>query len=161
VEWNRLSALAELFSSIAILITLIYLAIQTQQNTDAVRAASRQAILASDVELLLNRANNGERMALWCEPDLSLADTISLEADMVAFMRIREHEWLQYQDGLLDDATWITYRDAIGGTLALPRRRAWWGRISASLFDREFVEYLNAYLAEIPESNATCEPRIQ
>ena len=36
LDWTKWSAIAEIFSSVAILVTLIYLAIQTQQNTAAI-----------------------------------------------------------------------------------------------------------------------------
>ena len=52
VKLEKLSALAELVSAIAILVTLGYLAIQTQQNTAAIQASVRQAMLSDDMELI-------------------------------------------------------------------------------------------------------------
>ena len=51
-SWKNRSAIAELVSSIAILATLAYLAIQTQQNTQALQASVRQSMLTEDRELL-------------------------------------------------------------------------------------------------------------
>ncbi len=53
MNWTKLSAISEILSSVAILVTLIYLAIQTQQNADATQADTRQAILAADQQFLM------------------------------------------------------------------------------------------------------------
>jgi hypothetical protein len=52
MKLEKLSAIAELVSSVAILVTLGYLAVETRQNTLATQATVRQAMLAEDRELL-------------------------------------------------------------------------------------------------------------
>ena len=66
IDWSRWSAISEIVSSAAILLTLVYLALQTQQlaiqnqqlvtqteqNTAAIEASSRQAYLNSDLQVL-------------------------------------------------------------------------------------------------------------
>lgn len=39
--WSKWAAIAEIISSVAILITLAYLAIETRQNTDAIQTPAR------------------------------------------------------------------------------------------------------------------------
>jgi hypothetical protein len=57
MNWTKLSAIAEIMSSVAILLTLVYLALQnqqiafqTRQNTQALEASSRQGALDSAAE---------------------------------------------------------------------------------------------------------------
>ena len=58
MQISRLSAISEIVSSPATLVTLGYLAVETTQNTRAIEATSRQATLARDLEgLYLNVAN--------------------------------------------------------------------------------------------------------
>lgn len=57
---TKLSAVTEIVSSIAIVITLIYLTVQTQQNTEALHANSRQATIAADIEFLTTLMDNPE-----------------------------------------------------------------------------------------------------
>ena len=52
MKLEKLSSLAELVSAIAIVVTLGYLVIETQQNTAAVLASVRQAMLENDLELI-------------------------------------------------------------------------------------------------------------
>ena len=49
IEWAKWASVAEIISSVAILVTLLYLAIQTQQNTDSINSQSRQSLADSAV----------------------------------------------------------------------------------------------------------------
>jgi hypothetical protein len=62
MKLEKIVPLAELVSSIAVVITLIYLTIQTQQTHDALLASSRQATLATDVTLIAALVQNPEVM---------------------------------------------------------------------------------------------------
>ena len=52
INWSKWTSIAEIVSSFAIVITLIYLTIQTQQNTDAMRANSRDVLINSDLQII-------------------------------------------------------------------------------------------------------------
>ena len=42
--------------------------------------------------------------------DIPPEQKLSVRAAIIAFIRMRESYWLQYKDGLLDEATWLSYR---------------------------------------------------
>ena len=52
MNWTKVSAAAEILSSVAILATLVYLAIEIQQSAEATQSYTRQAMLASDQQFL-------------------------------------------------------------------------------------------------------------
>ncbi len=52
MNWTKASAAAEILSSVAILATLVYLAIEIQQSAEATQANTRQAMFASDQQFL-------------------------------------------------------------------------------------------------------------
>ena len=52
MNWEALSAIGEIVGAGAVLITLIYLAVQMRQNTASVQASIRQAILQEDQALV-------------------------------------------------------------------------------------------------------------
>ncbi len=52
MELQKLASIAEISSAAAILVTLVYLAIQTNQNTEAIQANTLQAMFSLDQELL-------------------------------------------------------------------------------------------------------------
>ena len=163
MNWTKLSAIAEIVSSVAILVTVAYLAvqtgqiadqteqmsIQTQQNTIAIRSAIRQEMVTNDIQWLLDSANNPERGALWCKPDLTESEKRQINGQLIALVRMREAQWFQYQDGALDEETWISYRNALSSNLSIPRSRSWWDGISERAFHGEFVANIDAYLEGI------------
>jgi hypothetical protein len=75
---------------------------QTEQNTAAVVANVRQQSLDTEVAMLLKGTDYaGEAPAQGLSEAEFRADILSGIA-----LRIRETQWLQFQDGLLDAQTW-------------------------------------------------------
>ena len=152
MKLEKLSSLAELVSAVAIVVTLAYLAIETQQNTAAVQASVRQAMLANDLEFI--------RMALDYpivitgrsgDADLSDEELVRLHGNILALVRTRENQWLQYQNGVLDERTWRTYQTAIPAVLSTEFMRSWWRNRSAQgQFDEGFVADVDRLLDENP-----------
>ena len=129
-----MAAVAEIVSSIAIVATLAYLAIQSQQTNSALLANSRAATMTADVNLMIAgfaRDPDGERGGYFA-----------------AFFRIREFAWFQYQNGVLDQATWESY---IGPVPDMFREssevRSWWEASSHQL-DPRFVVAINEAVGE-------------
>jgi len=152
MKLKKLSALAELVSAIAIVVTLAYLAIQTQQNTAAVQASVRQAMVADDVELIrqlldypiLYSARSGDT-------NLSDENLIRINAYALGFIRSRENQWLQYQNGVIDERSWRTYQAAIPSMLNSELMRSWWrSRSTKGEFDEGFVTDVNKLLDANP-----------
>jgi hypothetical protein len=152
MKLEKISAVAEIVSSVAIVVTLVYLAIQTQQNTAAVQASVRQGMLESDRALLTLQVEHPEIVITRdTRVDLTEEDAVRLGAYLIAVVRVRENQWLQYQNGVIDERTWLTYRAAIPPVFSSERPRAWWRNRSANgEFDQGFVELVNQILAENP-----------
>ena len=152
VRLERLSALAELVSSVAIVATLGYLAVQTHQNTLATQASVRQAMLAEDRELLLKTIDYPVVFpGLYDPKDLTRDQQAQLAAWTLLFFRVRENHWLQYEAGVIDAATWASYRTALRVILSSDYGRSSWRDYAArGDFDRGFVDDIEAYIAEFP-----------
>lgn len=153
IDWMKWSAVAEIVSSLAILVTLIYLAVQTGQNTAAIQASTRQTWLAEDRALLEVWIEHPEQRALWIKEAGSLTDEekISLTSWLVIFIRNREIQWLQFQNGVIDEKTWSTYSSSIGPLLSFEVTRPWWEKRSLSgEWDAGFVAYVNEILSTTP-----------
>ncbi len=149
MNWTKTSAVAEILSSVAILITLVYLVIEIGQNTSALEASSLQASLDGDVQWLYQAVNAPELWANAVNPDMSLEEKVRLSAYLSAFLRMRERDWLQYQAGALDERTWRTYQTGMFITLSWEQARKWW-EIVPFIFDPDFVEYVNSSLEDMP-----------
>ena len=152
MKLEKLSALAELVSAIAIVVTLGYLAIQTQQNTAAVQASVRQTMLQDDMELIrqlsdyqfmyTGRSGDGE---------LSDEDLVRLHTNILSLVRSRENQYLQYVNGVIDERSWRTYHSAIPAVLSTDFSRSWWkNRTGRGEFDEGFVSAVTSILDSNP-----------
>jgi hypothetical protein len=144
MNWTKASAAAEILSSVAILVTLVYLAVEIQQNAAATQADTRQAILESDQQFLQLFIDNPELNLLWYKPELTDEEKVRLSYTLITFMRMRESNWFQYESGTLDDRTWRSYRASIVAMLSAPRARVWWENFGVErVFDLDFVSVVD------------------
>ena len=153
IDWTKWSAIAEILGAIAIVLTLIYLSVQTSQNTEALLSSSRQAALDADLGLLyelLDRPNlvyPGGRIAVpgseFTEEELTQLVILG-----VANMRIRESLWFQYVAGAIDRRAWESYRDVLITSISDDAEmQVIWDRYSGSV-DPEFRQEIESQLTE-------------
>ena len=151
MNWNKASSVAEILSSVAILITLVYLVVEIQQNAEATQADTRQAMLASDQQFLELYVDSPELNLLQYKEELSDDERIRLSFLLNTFVRMRENNWLQYRNGVLDDVTWRAYQLALVASLSAPQTRLWWQNFGVErIFDSDFISLVDELLANQP-----------
>ena len=124
-----------------------------RQGANLMRSESRQALVNNTREQLLAILDNVDLFDKMAgEEKLSPADQLRFSAVWLMNLRNREHEWFQYKDGILDEATWLSYREIIRLTLSSKRHRTWWNKMKV-VFDSEFVEIVDRFIGETPESD--------
>jgi hypothetical protein len=146
---SKLADFAEITSSVAILITLVFLVVQMQQNTEAIRASGLTATMTADLGGLYEVIDHPDIYLSIVKPELTDTEKMQLWAMMTSFMRLREHDWLQYRNGALDEATWNAYLGSISYMLAYQRTRVWWGNLSYS-FDPTFRSRVDELIVGTP-----------
>ena len=152
MNWNMVSAIGEILGSAAIFVTLIYLAVQTRQNTASIQASTRQAIVENDQQFLFRVMDDPQLPELRYKPGLSDAEKIRLSVYLIALFRNREHLWRQYQEGALDEATWKSYRNSISA-FASPRVREWLNNDTiARMFEPEFIALAREIISKVPDT---------
>ena len=151
INWTEWSAIAEVISSVAILITLIYLSIQTKQNTEATLASTRQTMITTDIEVLhAGMENPSFFIKMQTNQELTPEEDRRLLTWLIMLVRIREYQWLQYKNGLLDKQSWEAYLSGLRGNLSYRLSRTWWNNVANNLFDHDFVDEVNKLLAGVP-----------
>lgn len=145
------SAITEIISSFAILVTLIYLSIQTQQNTEAILASTRQTMVNNDI-IVTNAGIDHPHVLtlLFGNQELSADEKHQIESWLIMLVRTREYQWFQYKNGLLDKQTWQAYLTGLSVNLSTPRNRGWWNVVANDYFDPGFVKEVNNYLKGFP-----------
>lgn len=150
-NWSKLSSVAELVSSIAILVTLIILVVEIRQNTEAQNAQSRQAVLQSSQTELLYSVSNPELTLSIVKPGaLTPEENTRLGDYLTAIMRAREYSWLQFNNGIIDDEQWATEQVVIESVLSSTRTRKWWNVIGKEQVGADFAAFVDDRLRGKP-----------
>jgi len=151
---SDLANIAEIVGSIAVVISLGYLAIQVRQNTKSVRNSTLQSNTALWSSLLTNLAEPGIVEA-YAAGISGTPDTRPLQYTQfflicrglfVAF----ENQYYQFREGALDQETYEGYERAISQQLlAFPGFRLWW-RQSRNVFSPKFVAHVDEMIRAVP-----------
>jgi hypothetical protein len=143
--------LAEIIGTTAIVITLIYLAIQTKQNAKALLANTRDTQVTSDLILLQQVVDNPVIATSRFQEFHTDDDYAKVEAFLIQLIRSREHQWFQYKDGLLDKQAWDAYGTGLTYTFSYPNERALWNYFKVrEFFDQEFMDEVDKLITSVP-----------
>ena len=130
MNWQAVSAIAEVVGVIAVVVSLIYLAIQIRQNTKVSRAATRQAIAESTEKLGDDLINNSDMAAIFVRHlsggALSPAEKLRLQARCYRDLQHWENVHYQYNEGLLSEDQWRGFRKNLGTLLAIEAYQDYW-----------------------------------
>ncbi len=149
MNWTKWSAISEIGSSIAILVTLGYLAVQTQQSTIAINAETRTTLWELQMGVIDHIIQNPSIMTSWDQPEpLTDEQKVVLGNWLFEFVGQREFMWLQYQSGIVDEQTMETMISDVDQLLVHPRLRVWWNLTSDFYFDPGFVQLVNARVSD-------------
>ena len=147
---SRLADYSEIISSIAIVITLIYLSIQTHQTNNALLANSRQSTMNADVEMISTLISNPQAWAnaFKTDTDLPFAEQRQVINVFAGLLRIREFAWFQYKNGIMDQATFNSYLAPTVRWIKMGDNIKHWESLSCD-FDPEFVAHINNQLKAV------------
>ena len=105
-DWAQI---AEIIAAVAVIASLIYVAKQLRQNTDALVAQSRQSLLAGSHSELSFEIENPEMVTCMLgNDDPPPEQQVKVHAWMCMVFRAREYAWLQYRNGVIDESLWNT-----------------------------------------------------
>jgi len=148
---EQFAQLAEILGTVAVVVTLIYLAAQVRQGAQILWSESRQAQVAYDQGGVYKFVEYPELGRLFSQAEKPTPEEKTrLLFWMIGQMRAREHEWLQYRTGALDEETWVSYRDVIYFLLGTRRAKALWG-LCSPYFNQDFVAMVATMVEGVPE----------
>ena len=128
---NDLANLGQIVGALAVVVSLIYVAYQIRQNTNAVRSATAQAVhehfaswyhlLASDAELSQVVVNG-----LRDYTSLSEQDRVRFIAAFMAFLSYSQNAFLKWRENLLASPLWMGWELVIMNLVCAPGGKAFW-----------------------------------
>lgn len=146
-----LAYVAEIVGVILVIASLIYVARQVRQNTELLRSSARQALLSNDhAAIQLSMATADVREKSSTAEKLSFQEQWRFSLQMILEMRNREHEYLQFKAGVLDEETWRSYREVIRVSLGSERGRRWWNEFGPLVAAPGFQEIVNTMISDTP-----------
>jgi hypothetical protein len=152
MNWEAISAVGEIVGAIAVVATLIYLAVQVRRSTAATQAASVQAAAATDHEFLLTLGSDPVMAPLWATylatPEI-LTDNQQMQGHllMASLLRRLENIYIQNQLGTLSEKGWRS-RHAMFNVIANSRGySAYLDSQMAAFLNEEFAEYMTQLTA--------------
>ena len=154
MNWEAISAIAQILGVIVVVITLIYLAEQVRQGNLLARSQVRQRMIEhTQDELYTQIADLSITYANIKDGPLTEEEQAKLSLFLTSFMRQREWEWFQYRDGIIDDDIYKAYHDVIAIHLGTPRARKWWKVLGRYAFNPDFVTDVDDLLAKTEGSS--------
>jgi hypothetical protein len=154
MNWDAVGAVGELVGAVAVIATLIYLAIQVKDSARAARSAAVTDATNAMQQFYSGLGNNPQTSELFlrgmANPE-SMAQESQFQFLMLlhsAFLAFQRSFFLA-QEGTLD----VGLRDSIGTSILtvnrMPGMRFYW-RQRKSYFQPEFIEWVESLLAQDP-----------
>lgn len=147
-----LGSLGEFIGSITVLVTLIYLAIQTRQINLQGRAEARYAFVDAMAEINMVIAHDKSTASVW-RRGLQSADALDDDETMQFFMLVGQYAnawavmYQLHQDRMLPEDQWTIVRNDLSSILSSPGGRHFWQAGGESAFDVGFVAFVNGELS--------------
>ena len=155
----------EFFGAFAVVVTLIYLAVQIRQNTRATMAESRYSAGQTNTEVCLAIATDPEFSDIW-RRGLADLSTLSVEERFRwnYFAYASWDSWeiahTQWRRRMLSDGDWVKYQRIIEMQMAAPGIREYWSETKEAYHPEfrklvEGVEPKPLDLTTFPEHSST------
>lgn len=151
MNWDAVGAIAEVAGAIAVIVTLGYLAVQIRDNTRAMRAQALSDVtgnLATEINLLAQGHDVlSVIMKTQADEDLTELERMILDAFLTQALMSRQNEFLQHQQGLLDDEVLISMQHTTLLLLSSSTARDWWEKEGKLMTADTFTAYVDGLLA--------------
>lgn len=157
VKWEAINALAQLISSIAVVVSLWYLAIQVHRSNRIAKLSAQDAATTALREVTRPFTDNAEVSRLW---RLGLEDFDALTPDEKArfyhaafqFLKAMETIHFHYIYGVMEEQIWRGWSNLYRHYLATPGLAAYW-KVRRDLFSDRFQEFIESL--ELPKDRLT------
>src|SRR4051794_22902879 len=156
MNWEMLSAIGQMVAAVAVIPSLIYLAVQIREQNKERRRAGINILTAQWSELVRSAQDSREFAVLFLRGvrsfhDLDAADKLRFSAFFTRFTRNCEGMFMYHRDGALEKALWEEVERTMIDYFAYAGVREWWATRKHWLTD-EFRAVVEAIIAKNPEA---------
>ena len=148
MDWAAISAVSSSLAAIAVVISVIYLAIQVRRSTQAIYSQAHHQTVIALAETAATIASSENlsrvyRLGLSAPDELSEEEFFRFAAIATSQFRTFENLFFQYRAGLVTEDFWSGHRENILWFYHRPGIQIWWAgkRLAHSKDFRDFLEH--------------------
>ena len=148
-DWANM---AEIAAATGVVISLIYVGLELQSNTEATQAATREAINQKDMQFLSLRLDSSllaraHAKRLKGEELSFLEESQLIQEDYVNFVSF-EHTFRQYQKGVITQDEWLRHENIVRMQIQGYEYSKLMWQYKHKTFTPEFQELVNSFLSD-------------
>ena len=152
MNWNAIGAVGEILGAIAVFVSLIYLALQTRNNTRALRSSAFHQVRESFSEVSLAMAADPDLAvlvdrAIRNDQGLTENEIIRYNYFLTTFVRRGESAYFQSSEGTLQMEAWKGIKVTIVSALGNDYGVAWLTR-SSGRFTKDYIDEISEAVNE-------------
>jgi hypothetical protein len=146
VNWEAINAVSQLVSSIAVVLSVLYLGLQVRRSTRVAKVAAQDAAATAIRDVTKSFSENAElgrvwRMGLEHLNDLSPDDQARFFHVTHQFLKALETIHFHYIHGLMDKQLWEAWRELLRHYVATPGITYYWNR-RPDVFSARFRKFV-------------------
>jgi len=146
---EALGNIGDFVGGIAVILTLIYLAVQIRDNTRSTRLAAMQSTMLSAQNVGKLPAQDRDlarviRVGLAAPDDLDEDEFQQLRYYLINYLRVHEDMFVQNKAGVIDDETWLARASSLRTIFSTPGGRKVWDASNA--YRPDFQAWMNSHL---------------
>ena len=147
-DWEAISAIAQMIGSVAVVFSVLYLAVQVHRSTAIAKVAAQDSAAASLRDITRPLAENAELARIW---RIGLENLQSLDAEEQArffhlsyqFLKAFETIHFHHVHALMDEQVWQGWCGLLQHYVAAPGIEHYWN-LRHDLFSKRFQQFVSS-----------------
>ncbi len=146
MNWDAINAVSQFISSIAVVLSVLYLAKELRRNTRVARVAAQDTAASAVRDVTNTFMENADMSRIW-GTGLENLDTLSPEEHARffhaahQFLKALETIHFHHVNGLMDDQLWRGWQELLRHYIAAPGIARYW-EIRSQLFSDRFRQFV-------------------
>ena len=146
---DALGNIGDFVGGIAVIATLIYLAVQVRHNTRSTRLASMQSTMFAAQNVGILPAQDRDlarvvRVGLTTPDELDADEFQQFRYFLMNMLRVHEDMFVQHRAGVVDDQTWMARSSSLRTIFSMPGGRRVWD--SSNAYRDDFQAWMESEL---------------
>jgi hypothetical protein len=155
---SDLGNLGDFLGGLGVIVTLAYLAVQIRRNTQEVRSASLDSVIASHLEFQRSVWADPALNKLWFDGYIGKVQLPEEDSRRFLFMLIScarhwERAYHKARGGTLDSTSWSGMHQELAGVFSNPGAQFYW-KVIRNIYPPDFVEFAEKAIREIEDAKS-------